>query len=84
MAIWDLLGKREGKSLRELFGGMRDKVEVGVSIGIQSSPAKMVETVTDFVKQGYARAKLKIKPGKDVEVAAAVRKEFPVVQHQSG
>ena len=82
MAIWDLLGKREGKSLRELFGGVRDKVEVGVSIGIQSSPAKMVETVTDFVTQGYARAKLKIKPGKDVEVAAAVRKEFPNLRLQ--
>ena len=82
MAIWDLLGKRAGKSLRELFGGVRDKVEVGVSIGIQSTPAKMVETVTDFVKQGYGRAKLKIKPGKDVEVAAAVRKEFPNLRLQ--
>ena len=39
MAIWDLLGKRAGKSLSELFGGVRDKVEVGVSIGIQD-PAK--------------------------------------------
>lgn len=29
MALWDLLGKREGKSLRELLGGVRDKVEVG-------------------------------------------------------
>lgn len=82
MAIWDLLGKRSGKSLRELFGGVRDKVEVGVSIGIQESPAKMVETVAGFVKQGYGRAKLKIKPGKDVEVATAVRKEFPNLRLQ--
>ena len=35
MALWDLLGKRDGKSLKEMFGGERDKVEVGVSIGIQ-------------------------------------------------
>lgn len=82
MAIWDLLGKRAGKSLKELFGGVRDKVEVGVSIGIQSSPQKMVETVTAFVKQGYTRAKLKIKPGKDVEVASVVRKEFPNLRLQ--
>ncbi len=82
MAIWDLLGKRAGKSLRELFGGVRDKVEVGVSIGIQSSPEKMVETVAEFVKQGYTRVKLKIKPGKDVEVAAAVRKAFPNLRLQ--
>lgn len=82
MAIWDLLGKRAGKSLRELFGGVRDKVEVGVSIGIQESPQKMVQTVTDFVKQGYARVKLKIKPGKDVDVVSAVRKEFPDLRLQ--
>lgn len=82
MAVWDLLGKRAGKSLRQLFGGVRDKVEVGVSIGIQESPQKMVKTVTDFVKQGYARAKLKIKPGKDVNVAAAVRREFPNLRLQ--
>ncbi len=82
MAIWDLLGKRAGKSLRELFGGVRDKVEVGVSIGIQSSPEKMVETVAEFVKQGYMRVKLKIKPGKDLEVAAAVRKAFPNLRLQ--
>ena len=37
MALWDLLGKRAGKSLKEMFGGTRDKVEVGVSIGIQES-----------------------------------------------
>ncbi len=30
MALWDLLGKRDGKSLRELFGGQRGKVDVGV------------------------------------------------------
>src|SRR5688572_17593462 len=33
MALWDLLGKRDGKSLKEMFGGTREKVEVGVSIG---------------------------------------------------
>jgi O-succinylbenzoate synthase len=82
MAIWDLLGKREGKSLKQLFGGVRDKVEVGVSVGIQSSPEKLVETVTDFVNSGYARVKLKIKPGKDVAFAKAVRTAFPNIRLQ--
>src|SRR5215208_517115 len=31
MALWDLLGKRDGKSLREMFGGTRETVDVGVS-----------------------------------------------------
>lgn len=82
MAIWDLLGKREGKSLKQLFGGVRDKVEVGVSVGIQETPEKLVETVTGFVNSGYARVKLKIKPGKDVAFAQAVRKAFPNIRLQ--
>ncbi len=82
MALWDLIGKREGKSLRELFGGVRDKVEVGVSVGIQASPQKLVETVTEYVNQGYARVKIKIKPGRDVEDARAVRKAFPNLRLQ--
>ena len=82
MAIWDLLGKRAGKSLRELLGGAREKVEVGVSIGIQESAQSLVRSAADFVKQGYARVKIKIKPGRDVEDAAAVRKEFPSLSLQ--
>jgi len=82
MAIWDLLGKREGKSLKQLFGGVRDKVEVGVSVGIQASPEKLVEAVTGFVNSGYARVKIKIKPGKDVAETQAVREAFPNIRLQ--
>lgn len=82
MAIWDLLGKREGKSLRELLGGARQKVEVGVSVGIQETTAGLVRAVDDFIRQGYARVKIKIKPGRDVQDASAVRREFPDVRLQ--
>ncbi len=82
MALWDLIGKREGKSLKQLFGGVRDKVEVGVSVGIQESPQKMVETVTDFVNSGYARVKIKIKPGKAVAESQAVHSAFPNIRLQ--
>ena len=82
MALWDLLGKRSGKSLRELFGGVREKVEVGVSIGIQESVQGLVRSAADYVKQGYARVKIKIKPGRDVQDASAVRKEFPILRLQ--
>ena len=52
MALWDLLGKRENKSLRELLGGVREKVEVGASIGIQESAQGLVRSVADYVGQG--------------------------------
>lgn len=82
MALWDLLGKRENKSLRELFGGVRDKVEVGVSIGIQESDQRLVRSAAEYVGQGYARVKIKIKPNRDVEDTAAVRREFPNLRLQ--
>jgi o-succinylbenzoate synthase len=77
MALWDLFGKRDGKSLKEMFGGTRDKVAVGVSIGIQESPAALVRTVARYLENGYRRVKIKIKPGREVEETSAVRKEYP-------
>jgi O-succinylbenzoate synthase len=82
MALWDLLGKRDGKSLKEMFGGVRDKVEVGVSIGIQESASDLVRTAEGYVAQGYNRLKIKIKPGRDVEDTSAVRKAFPDIRLQ--
>lgn len=82
MAIWDLLGKRSGKSLRELFGGQRKTVEVGVSIGIQSSTEGLVRSVTEYIELGYSRVKIKIKPGRDVQDASAVRRKFPDLRLQ--
>jgi O-succinylbenzoate synthase len=82
MALWDLLGKREGRSLRELLGGVHEKVDVGVSVGLQASPAALVQTVGRYLDQGYRRIKIKIKPGRDVEDARAVRTAFPGIRLQ--
>ncbi|OYT68334.1 MAG: o-succinylbenzoate synthase, partial [Chloracidobacterium sp. CP2_5A] len=53
MALWDLLGKRDGLSLRQMLGGQRHEVEVGVSVGIQPSPADLVRAVEGYLQQGY-------------------------------
>jgi O-succinylbenzoate synthase len=82
MALWDLLGKRDVVSVKEMLGGERDKVEVGVSIGIQESAVELVRTAEAYVAQGYNRLKIKIKPGRDVEDASAVRKAFPDIRLQ--
>jgi O-succinylbenzoate synthase len=79
MAYWDILGKAQGKSLKEMLGGMRQKVEVGVSVGLQASPHRLVEVVGEYLKLGYQRVKIKIKPGRDVGDASAVRQEFPLL-----
>ena len=77
MALWDLLGKRDGLSLKKMFGGERDKVQVGVSIGIQESASSLVQSAEGYVRQGYTRLKIKIKPGRDVADTSAVREAFP-------
>jgi O-succinylbenzoate synthase len=82
MAVWDLLGKRAGKSLVDMLGGTRDKVPVGVSVGLQESPDVLVRTVEGYVREGYARIKLKIKPGRDTGDASAVRRAFPSIKLQ--
>ena len=82
MALWDLLGKRSGKSLREMFGGERQRVEVGVSVGLQQSPEALVAAVRKYIESGYARIKIKIKPGRDIGDASAVRRAYPDMRLQ--
>ena len=82
MAFWDLLGKRDGKSLKQMFGGTRDRVEVGVSIGIQESASALVRTVEAYLEKGYRRVKIKIKPGREVEETSAVRRAYPDLRLQ--
>lgn len=77
MALWDLKGKQEGRSLKEIVGGVQPAVKVGVSVGLQESPQALVKTVEGYLKQGYGRIKIKIKPGRDVDDARAVRQSFP-------
>ena len=82
MALWDLLGKVQGRSLSEMLGGLRQKVDVGVSVGLQESPHRLVDVVHEYLDLGYRRVKIKIKPGRDVVDAQAVRNEFPSLRLQ--
>lgn len=76
-AVWDLEAKRAGQPLWQLLGGTRAEINCGVSIGLQSSIDVLLEKVRHEVSSGYQRIKLKIMPGRDVELVRAVRAEFP-------
>lgn len=82
MALWDLIGKRDGRSLRELFGGIHEKVDVGVSVGLQDTPEALAQAVGGYLSDGYRRVKIKIKPGRDLGDARAVRQAFPGIKLQ--
>ena len=72
-AFWSLAAVKTGRSMRELVGGTADAVAVGESLGITETVEETVEEATTRLAEGYQRIKLKIQPGWDVDVVAAVR-----------
>jgi len=79
-ANWDVEAQREGVSISQLFGGVRDTIPCGVSIGIQPSIPELLAIVEKELAAGYQRIKLKCKPGWDVEVFEKVRNRWPEIQ----
>ncbi len=80
MALWDLLAKKRKISLSRTLGGTRTRIESGVSVGVQKNINQLVEVVGEYVKQGYLRVKLKVKPGWDIKQVGAVRDKFPTLR----
>jgi len=76
-ALWDCFAKSKNISLSKLLGGTREKIEVGVSIGIQSSIEELIKKTEHYLKEGYKRIKIKISPGNDIQFVKALRREFP-------
>jgi O-succinylbenzoate synthase len=52
---------------------VRDRIDVGISLGIQADPAALAERARAALATGYRKVKLKIEPGRDVDYVAAVR-----------
>jgi O-succinylbenzoate synthase len=77
LAFVDLVARLRGESIARLIGGVRQRVEVGVSLGIQPTVDALDERVSRFLALGYRRIKLKIKPGADVAVAGEIRRRHP-------
>ena len=77
MAVWELWARRQGVPLHQVLGGRGGRIASGVSIGLQKDAAALVEKVEREVAAGYRRVKIKIKPGHDSQLVAAVRARFP-------
>lgn len=76
MGLWALAACRSGCSLASLLGGTRKRVPVGISIGIQRSPAALLEAVRICRAEGYRKIKVKIKPGMDIDFLRPIREEL--------
>ncbi len=79
-ALWDIEAQTKKVSLAKLLGGTLDEIVCGVSLGIRETPQALVKRVEEELRSGYQRIKLKIKPQKDLDYVAAVRKEFPEIR----
>jgi O-succinylbenzoate synthase len=75
-AVWHLESILRGVPLSRLIGGTLTEIPCGVSLGIQPTIDRLLSMVEKEVAAGYQRIKLKIKPGKDVDVVREVRKRF--------
>jgi O-succinylbenzoate synthase len=73
MAMLDAELRDRDTSLHALFGAERVRVPSGVSVGIFPTIDELLHQVQGYVDGGYARIKLKIEPGFDIEPVRAVR-----------
>lgn len=73
MGCWSLTAELRGESLATLLGGVRDRIDTGVSLGIQPTPDALAERALEAYEDGYQKVKVKIMPGSDIEFATAVR-----------
>jgi O-succinylbenzoate synthase len=73
MAILDAELHAAERSLHDLLGGERERIPSGVSVGIFATIDELLAQVQGYVDDGYARIKLKIEPGWDIEPVRLVR-----------
>ena len=75
-AILDAQLRENNVSLATHLGSIQELVPSGVSVGIANSLDELVSTVGGYLDEGYARIKLKIEPGWDIEPVRVIRKTF--------
>ncbi len=75
-AFWDVAAQRQSKPLHEMLGGATTEVDSGLAVGLYDNVADMLRTVERYLADGYRRVKLKIEPGRDVELVRAARRAF--------
>jgi len=76
MAVLDAQLRAREQSFSDYLGGVRRSVASGVSVGIHDTVDALLSAVSGYLDEGYARIKVKIKPGWDIEPVRAVRREF--------
>ncbi len=81
-AYWDALGKLVGRPVYRLWSNEEKySVEAGTSVG-SFNLEDALRRVKTAVETGISRVKVKIKPGFDVMLVAAIREKYPDLKLQ--
>ena len=76
MGMWAVAAVQAGLPLSRFIGGTRSSIATGISLGIQRSPAALVEKARAAIAEGYRKVKIKIMPGSDIQFVRAAREEL--------
>lgn len=76
-AVLDAQLRAAGRSLAAQLGATRDRVPVGVSVGIPDGGVpELLDQIAGYLAEGYQRVKAKVMPGFDAAEIGAVRSHF--------
>lgn len=81
MAVLDVELRAAGMSLARWFGVDQRSVPAGVSIGLDDIDATVTKARA-LAAEGYRRVKVKVQPGHDIDLVAALRRTLPTIELQ--
>jgi O-succinylbenzoate synthase len=87
MAAWDLVARRQERSLSNFLGGTRSNVATGRTIGLGHQATDLAARVDEARRAGYQRIKVKVEPATALSSAGEVIRAaggVPVVADANG
>jgi O-succinylbenzoate synthase len=78
-ALWEAEANQKAVPLWKLFGGTRQEIPTGVSIGIQDDVGHLIDKIAVELAAGYQRIKVKVKHGWDLAVLERIRSRWPEI-----
>lgn len=87
MAAWDMIARRQGRSLSNLLGGTHRRIPAGKTIGLPPAGEILAEYVAEARRDGYRRIKVKVEPERALTLAAeavAAAENVPIVVDANG
>jgi o-succinylbenzoate synthase len=77
LAWWDMYARSLNQPLWEVLGGTSSRIDVGADFGVMETVAQLLDAIAAANQQGYKRVKLKFRPGWELPMIEAVRRQFP-------